>query len=426
MLAEENRVQSIHETVIAAGARELARTIDATAAAAEVTAAIMREVWPEPDDTGFREAVHLSVEGNVRSIISIIGGELTIEDAEPEAALALAEITARLDVPLSDLDRAYRIGVARLWEMWFNLAREHAEAGGGDLGDLISGPTVTMLRYIDHILSSVNSRHDETRSELNQTRRHLRRLTLMQILDGTIDHVTDELNGSLDYSLSDTHLALLLESDAGQAPDAEIIALRDAADARSTLVLQHGVRSWLVWLGRPGPFGVTQLSRLRRAMTDSGLTIAVGEPAPGLPGLRSSRQQVIETARVQHALGEGHRCLWASEVRLEAMLLSDETRARAFVAAELGRLSASDTIAERLRETLLAWLATGSHVNAAAVLGVHENTVRNRIRQAEALLDASVLQRRTELQVALRLERVLKADALAREPAEAAVAAAVA
>jgi hypothetical protein len=63
----------------------------------------------------------------------------------------------------------------------------------------------------------------------------------------------------------------------------------------------------------------------------------------------------------------------------------------------------------RLRETLLTWLATGSHVSAAALLGVHENTIRNRVHQAEELLGVALHQRRIELQVALRLERVLHA-----------------
>ncbi len=44
------------------------------------------------------------------------------------------------------------------------------------------------------------------------------------------------------------------------------------------------------------------------------------------------------------------------------------------------------------------------------MLGVHENTIRNRIRQAEDLLAAPLVNRRTELQVALRLERILQAD----------------
>lgn len=42
-------------------------------------------------------------------------------------------------------------------------------------------------------------------------------------------------------------------------------------------------------------------------------------------------------------------------------------------------------------------------MSAAATLGVHENTIRNRIRQAEELLDAPLATRRIELQVALRL-----------------------
>ena len=61
----------------------------------------------------------------------------------------------------------------------------------------------------------------------------------------------------------------------------------------------------------------------------------------------------------------------------------------------------------RLRETLLAWLTMGSHGSAAAMLGVHENTVRNRLRAAEELLGVPLTGRRTELMVALRLERLL-------------------
>jgi DNA-binding PucR family transcriptional regulator len=115
---------------------------------------------------------------------------------------------------------------------------------------------------------------------------------------------------------------------------------------------------------------------------------------------------------VQRALGPtGQPVLWASDVRLESMLLGDLDRAREFVDAELGRLTAADALAQRVRETLLAWLSTGSHVSAAATLGVHENTIRNRIRMAEELIAEPLQNRRTELLVALRLERVLRADA---------------
>jgi hypothetical protein len=406
-----------HDVDIPQEARDLATTIDVPGLSAYVTREIINEVWPDSDDADFLTAVDSSVAGNVHAIVEVIAGRMSLETARPQAALDLAELTAKLEVPVSELERAYRIGVAVLWGAWFELAQAHAERGPATLGDLISGPTLTMMSYIDHILASVTKRHDAISCEIHQTQRHLRRLTLMQVLDGTIAEPTTELANQLDYHVSGTHLALLLETPDEVRPDATIARLRATAEARDTLVLQNGVRSWCVWLGRAAPFGTIELSRLRRELLETGLTIAAGEPASGLDGLRASRRQALETARVQRALGPGHRCLWAAEVRLEALLLADEPRARDFVAAELGPLSASDTLARRLRETLLTWLATGSHVSAASLLGVHENTVRNRIRQAEELLGASLLQRRTELQVALRLERVLKlADEAPAQP----------
>jgi sugar diacid utilization regulator len=398
------------DAVVSPAARDLAAGVHVELVAGQVHNDIMADVWPQADDPGFGEAVHSSVSENLDAIFSIMAGRAPL-DVTPQAPLTLAEVTAQLDVPITELERAYRIGVTSLWTRWFDLAREHSQAQDASFEELISGPTLAIHSYVDHILASVVARHEETHGELHRTRRDLRRLTLTQLIDGTIDEATEELNASLDYGVGDTHVALLVETTDGREPCRETIGtLRAAADARGTLLLQHGPRSWVVWLGRPAGYGPAELSRLRRALAHTELTAAVGEPAAGLAGLRRTRQQAIEAARVQHALGPtAERCLWARDVRLEALLLSDEQRARSFLADELGGLASSDPTTMRLRETLLAWLATGSHVSAAAMLGVHENTVRNRIRSAEEILGAPLLPRRTELQVALRLERVLSA-----------------
>jgi len=419
MASELHGNTEYRDVQIADAARDLAALVDAELAAEGVTEDIMADVWPQIDDTSFRAAVHRSVEDNVQAIIDVVAGRIELESATPQGALDLADVTAQLDVPVTEVERAYRIGTASLWSRWFDLARAHAEDGNDALADLLSGPTLAMLSYTDRILSSVISRYETIRCELHRTRRDLRRLTLRQIIDGSIHAITDDLNDTLDYILTDTHLAMLLDTGASRQPDREVATLRAAADARDTLVLQHGAQSWVVWLGFRGGFGTAQRSRLRRALAETGFTVAVGEPGAGLAGLRRTREQALEAARVQRALGPGgHKCLWAREVRLESLLLNDEERAREFVAEELGQLAASDPQAQRLRETLLAWLATGSHVSAAAILGVHENTVRNRIRTAEDLLGTSLLPRRTELQVALRLGSVLNAlEPEARRPA---------
>lgn len=389
-------------------ARVLAADVDVDLAARRLTDEIMSEVWPTLDDPSFREAVLCSTRDNLDAIFAVMSGTAPV-DEPPAAAMEFAEVTARMGLPVAEVDKAYRVGVASLWTMWFDAAREH----GGDIDEMLCGPTLAMYAHVDRTLDAVAVRHQQVRDEMRRTTRELRRRTLMALLDGTADGDAEQLGRTLDYRLGGTHLALLVETPPGAGggqPDGDLAALRAAVDSRDMLVLQHGARSWLVWFGRDGGFEPQRLKALTRALAATALTVAVGEPAPGIAGLRRTRRQALETARVQRAFGAtGHRVLWARDVRLETLLLGDEERARDFIADELGGLAAGDPTTARLRETLLAWLATGSHVSAAAMLGVHENTVRNRIRAAEELLGAPLLGRRTELQVALRLERVLNA-----------------
>ncbi len=402
---------------VAPAARELADSLDAEALAGAATAEILGGVWRDLDDPDFRETVHRSVSENVHCILDVIGGRADIASSVPQGALEFAEVTAQLGVPAADVERCYRTGVSSLWARWFRLACDHARDTGTELSELIEGPTLVILAYVDHILGPVLARHHEIRAELHATRAHVRRASLAAVLDGSVREAGKELDARLDYFVADTHLAMLLTVPDALALDETVARLRVAADARASLLFQHGPRTWLVWLGRPVPFSPRHLQHLRRELTTSRLTVCVSDPDDGIAGVRFTREQVLGAARVQRALGvAGHRCLFTSEVRLETMMLGDEERARNFVAAELGGLGSADPAAVRLRETLLTWLTTGSHISAAAILGVHENTVRNRIRQAERLLDAPLRPPRTELQVALRLERVLRVQDAEREP----------
>ena len=99
------------------------------------------------------------------------------------------------------------------------------------------------------------------------------------------------------------------------------------------------------------------------------------------------------------------------DVALAALASADVEHAREFVAAELGRLAGGDDHSQRLTATLRVYLEENmSPLRAAQRLGVHENTITNRIRSAQELLPHPIEHRSPELQVALRLLR------LAREP----------
>jgi len=396
--------------LVTGAARALAADVDVESAARAVTEDIVAECWQDQHDPAFHAALSRSVQGNLQAIFDIIAGRLE-NDVVPVASLEFAEVCAHLEIPMAQVEKCYRVGMASLWTRWCDVAWTASDGSAVPFDELIKGPTLTIHAYIDHVLDAVVAHYEAVSCELHRTQRDRRRLLLTQILDGTVDTIPDELERALGYSLSDTHLALLIESDRMAPPERETVALRRAADGRATMMLQHTATSWVVWLGRPDGFGAPQLARLRRAIDETALKIAVGDPAAGLRGLRRSRDEAFEAARVQNALGPAAGAsVWLRDVRLEALLLGDEQRARAFLEAELGQLAGDGDATVRLRSTLLAWLDTGSHVSAAAILGVHENTVRNRIRAAEDLLGAPLLGRHTELQVALRLQRVLQAQ----------------
>jgi hypothetical protein len=409
-LQRETRRPRRRKACLSEPARALAATVDVRTVATEVTDEIMEEVWSHRDEPGFYNALDRSVYANIDAIFETLHGRRAVDGPPPAAALDFADTTATVGIPALELERGYRVGVAALWSQWWDLATEHAERSDVPLTDLVREPSLTFLSYVDHALVAVVQRADAVRAELHRTRSQLRRVLVLQILDGSITEYTSELDHQLDYRVGDVHIALLVQSSDTATVQRELAELRSAADARASLVLQSSPRSWFVWLGRPNGFGPAQMNCLRRALSRSSLTVAVSEPAAGLDGLRHAYQQAFDAGRLQGALGvSANRCTYAADVRLESLLLRDMPRAREFVEAELGRLAANDSLAARLRETLLTWLVTGSHVSAAARLGVHENTIRNRVHQAEELLGVALHQRPIELQVALRLERLLHA-----------------
>ena len=86
------------------------------------------------------------------------------------------------------------------------------------------------------------------------------------------------------------------------------------------------------------------------------------------------------------------------------MATADLEQARTFVQRELRGLAGDDDLTARLAATLRTYLDEhSSRSRTAKRLGIHENTVSYRIKQAEEILGRSVDQRTLELRVALAL-----------------------
>jgi DNA-binding PucR family transcriptional regulator len=83
------------------------------------------------------------------------------------------------------------------------------------------------------------------------------------------------------------------------------------------------------------------------------------------------------------------------------------------VLEELGPLSVDDDENARLRATLKVYLEeNASRVAVSRRLGIHANTVANRVRACQELLGRDLGTRQVELQVALTLAETLGAAVL--------------
>lgn len=390
-------------------AQRLADDPAVRAMSSRVTARIAEEVFSDRlSDREFLRVLGQSVHDNVQAVLDVFAGRLRITSAEPLGAIALMDVFAQLGEPTSSVERGYRIGQWEIWEQWVAAARREADGDAEVLMELVLDPSRTLFEYIDTILTTVLARYEEQRRSLDRVRDHERSRVLRELLEGTHETAPAEVSAVLRYDASLLHRAVIVQSDDRGVAERAVERLREALGAADALLHMESVSSWAMWLGRREPPTDAQLRRFGRELDELGLAGGVGEAAVGVSGLRASYAQAREALQVRTALpGGASPVAWFADVQLEALLLESPQRTRAFVALTLGVLTGDDERGVRLRETIEAWLEAGSHVGAAALLDVHEHTVRNRLRQVEELLGVTLPARRTELAVALRLYRVL-------------------
>ncbi len=388
--------------------REMAARVDADEIAAAVSRDTAANVWPDhAGDPDFLTALRRSGRANVYGIIAVLAGS-DPRDVNAEGALAFADLTAELGIPVSELERGYWVGVRGFWREWFRLARIESEQGRGSLEELVGPATIAMFDYIIHILGVVVARYDAVRAEILRNQEDRRRAVLGQILSGAVNQPSSELENLLGYRLRGTHLALALEVDERAQAERVAATLTETSHARGSLLMLHAPGTWMLWLGYAGAVGPAETTAVAKGAEATGATMAIGAPGVGLPGLRRTYEQALDTARLHRRIGKQPPVLWFSDVRLELLMLHDESAARAFVRDELGELAAYDERSDRTCETVLAWLATGSQMDAATQLGVHKNTMRLRISHAEEVLGHRLSQRRPEISVAMRLRELLR------------------
>jgi hypothetical protein len=390
----------------------LPRTPELSHGMAEHLSAAIPELAAIEDDE-LRAELRASTEANIGQILRLLSKGASIEDVVVQhEALEFLRGNVRRGISLAVLLRSYRLGHAWLWERWSQALQERVE----DSGELAAGQdqsSAFMFAYVDKISDALVEEFGSERERMVRNASQLRAETVRSILAGEpIDE--EAASRRLGYDLRRHHVALRVSSGASavrgleRAVDEAVVAL----GGREPLIVPSGAARFDVWCGSFDPPAIAALEAYE---PPPGVLVAFGKPAAGVAGFSSSHAQALQAARICSLTGgTGSAVTSYARVELVSLLAGDLPRARIFVADQLGPLASPAESAERLRETVLAFLASsGSATRVARDLFVHQNTVAYRVKKAEDMLGRRVSESPIELSCALMLAAALGPAVLA-------------
>lgn len=375
---------------------------------AEIDAAILAETPQLAADSALVTELHASTQAHFRAFIGLLQ-RTQPELLMPPQAVDLALSIARRQLDLGVLLKVYRVADHAVWD-YFKVATEVLADDAPLRTEVLIYLWERGRTWIDGSIEQLIGVFSAEREASMHSMLARQAEVVHEVLRGgpiAVDAATTELR----YQLRANHLALVLWVDGDHGfPDA-VPHINAAAESLAgplasgkPLLVATGNREVWAWL--PVPRGTTAkdlddaVGQLRPLTP---IRVAAGIPAGGIAGFRQSHREALDTQRLLINSGSGVACASYSEVELVSLIAANPDAAQALVRRELAGLAEDVPALEKVRETLLGFLANGGNVDAVAgELQVHKNTVRYRLGQAADLVGHPLSERRTEMELALR------------------------
>ena len=399
--------------------------------ARDMAAAILIEVpeYGTPDDDSYARVVYQVARDAVHQFAARIADPAAPGEPITRMFHDIGRVEAAAGRSLDALHAALRVGARVTWQR----LREKARRGGGD-ADVFARIGESIFRYLDELAAACSAGYAEAKAEFAGEAERLRG----RLLDLLVAHppaspgAIASLAGSVGWRLPRRVVAVALPPAAvcsGSAtplsplaafpPDA-LIGLADRGPCllmpdpdgpgrrllleESLLRLRPAIPPGAVTAG-PGAAGISCLAAIGPAvpLAQAGASLRCARRALSL----AQRDQTRRPDPIVSPDGI-IRC----DQQLPALvLLADPELARVLSGQALAPLRGlRPDQADRLAETLLAWLESADNAGlAASRLHVHPQTVRYRLRQLTELFGDGLTDpdSRFALQVALRLRRLV-------------------
>jgi hypothetical protein len=377
-----------------------------------ITEAIHAELPDLDADPELRGSTYASTDNVLRLLVDLARSGLPPREAlPPPAAVDYAREFVRRGLSLDSLLRAYHIGQAVFFARWSERARSDIR-DPSELAEAIELGAKWTFEYVETLSGGLARRYAEERERWVRSAAALRGQVVDALLSGEPVDI-DASSRRLGYELERAHQAFVVWSDASADGGEQALALLERAafeivgllGAVGPLVVTRArlcLGGWVGWRGER----TLEAEPVRLDRQDFPDVLAgFGSPGHGVRGFCRSHREAMYARRVAQLTHRRPGSVTRyDDVALTALASADVEHAREFVAAELGQLVGVDDHSRRLTATLRVYLEENmSPLRAGQRLGVHENTITNRIRAAQELLPRPIEHRSPELQVALRL-----------------------
>lgn len=359
------------------------------------------------------EARRASNEASIRDFAKVLQSGADPVDAATlgSATLALVRDGAKRGVPESVLLRSYRLAHAATARHLYAILAKHT-ADAEELSLAIDLCSAWAFAYVDAAVCLGEDLYAGERERWLRSAAANQAETINTILsEQPID--IDVASRRLRHEVRRVHVAAIDWTDTHEEGRDTLALLeaviRDIAAAignQRPLIQPLGILSIAAWVSTSAAVPSRVLDELRfQSATAPGVRVAIGEPAPGIAGFRSSHIEALKAQRIARLAGRREGSITRyHDIALCALTTANIEDSRRFVERELGRLASRDDTTRRLAATVRTYLdENGSRGRTAKRLHIHENTVAYRLRQAEELLGRSVEKRTLELRVALVL-----------------------
>jgi hypothetical protein len=360
----------------------------------EIEQALLARVYGIEDPVGVGDSAYVdgfraAAAGALDYALAVLEKPLGRQPLVPAILLSQASLAARNGVGLDTVLRRYTAGHSLLVDFLIEEVEIEEVLSPSELRRLLTGSASAF----DRLLSAVS---DEYGREGNKPVRSSREQANLEQVERILAGEPGDLQ-RLSYELDGWHVGLVVS---GQVEQKRLVELAHVTDRRILAVEPATELTW-VWLGGRRETDIAAIITSSRSLL-SGATIAVGEPALGLPGWKLTHRQAESVLLAARKSSEGLARF--CDQGLLASVCRDQVLIDSLHQLYVEPLAEGRDGGEVLRETLQAYFEAGCNVSSAgAALEVHRQTVTSRLRIVEEKLGRPLADCAVELNLALQL-----------------------